>query len=92
MIPIEFSMTIETLRREWRWEIDMQMELIKAIRDKQELPSPRVLTFLSRAGNRDDHAEGCRLQRIHKLEKIPPVYECEKGAGVWARILKGLNT
>lgn len=86
-------MSIERLRTELTEALDLQFELSQALHDKPELPSPRLLHHLGQSGTwPDDSAVGKMLQRKHGLDAIPPVSECESGAGVWWRIRQGLVT
>lgn len=90
--PYENKLSIEELRREVRWLWDSQRMLMSAIRDKADMPPPRVLKDLSSAAKwPDDKDIGRMLQRKYGIEIIPPVSECENGAGVWSRMLAGLN-
>lgn len=88
----ENTLSIEELRREVRWLWDNKRLLMRAIRDKADMPPPRVLKDLDSAAKwPDDNDIGRTLRRKYGLDIIPPVSECEGGAGVWSRILAGLN-
>lgn len=90
--PYENTLSIDELRREVRWLWDSKRLLMNAIRDKSEMPAPRVLKDLSRAAKwPEDNDLGKTLQRHYRLDIIPPVSECEGGAGVWWRIRTGLT-
>lgn len=67
--------------------------LLDALRHLPELPSPMVLTVLSHCGKwPEDWSEGKRIQRERGLEAVPPVTECEIGAGWWHRVIRPVTT
>ncbi len=89
--PYENTLTIEQLRREVRRCWDTERELHEALRAAPELPSPRLLDFLSSGASwPGDWEQGNQMQRDAGLDAIPPVSECERGAGLWFRIRRGL--
>lgn len=64
-------------------------DLLWALRDLPDVPSPRVLLSLSIIGKfPEDWNEGKRIQRERGLEVVPPKTECEIGAGFWHRVIK----
>lgn len=74
---------------ESQYYIDRYYPLLWALRDQPDLPPPLVLHVLSQAGNFSlDWEEGKRIQRERGLEAVPPVTECEVGAGFWHRVIK----
>ncbi len=67
--------------------------LLDALRDLPDLPPPLILTVLSHAAKfPGDWNEGKRIQRERGLEVVPPVTECEMGAGFWHRVIKPVPT
>jgi hypothetical protein len=89
--PVENSYTIDQLRREVRRLWDRENALLKALRSVPEVPPPMVLNWLGQAGRfPEDYHVGNRMQFKLGLDAIPPRTECEMGAGLWARIRKGL--
>lgn len=87
-------LSIAELRRELVDALEFQFGLMAALRDAPELARPFVLHRLSQGATwRDgDHDTGKLLQRKHGLDAVPPVSECESGAGLWWRIRQGLLT
>lgn len=84
---VEYRMGVDELRRELRRAWDDHYELLDALRDLPELPPKRVLHTLSHAARwPEDHTAGKLMQREKGLDAIPPVSECEGGAGVWQRL------
>lgn len=79
---IEDTMGVEELRRELRRAWDIHYGLIDALNNLPEVPEPRVLSALSE-GAKDEGWMGKIMQRRLGLEVIPPVSECERGAGLW---------
>jgi hypothetical protein len=54
------------------------------------VPEPRDLALLMECSiYPDDNAKGKELQRAYGHGVIPPVAECESGAGAWWRITGG---
>jgi hypothetical protein len=83
---------IEELRRMLIDSLEFEFGLIAAIRSQDDMPSGFVLSRLGQAGSwPEDKGLGKLLQRKHGLDVVPPVTECEIGAGVWYRILQGLK-
>jgi hypothetical protein len=81
------SYTVEELRRELAYEIDLRLALIETFRDLPENPSViglRALCELADWGR--DHALGKQIQRERGLAAVPPKSEYEDAAGLWARI------
>lgn len=87
-------LSIEELRRELIDALSLQFGLMAALRDAPQLAPPFVLRRLSQGATwRDgDHDTGKLLQRKYGLDAVPPVSECESGAGLWWRIRQGLKT
>lgn len=84
---VEYRMGVDELRRELRQAWDDHYALLDALRDLPEIPSSRVLHILSHAAKwPEDHNAGKIIQREVGLNAIPPVSECEGGAGVWQRL------
>lgn len=74
-----------------KYYTDRYYPLLFALRDRPVLPSPLVLHCLSQAGDFSlDYDEGKRIQREYGLEAVPPVTECEVGAGFWHRIIQAV--
>ncbi len=64
-------------------------DLLDALRDLPDLPSHSVLSALGHAGKfPGDWDLGKRIQRERGLSAVPPVTECEIGAGFWRRVVK----
>jgi hypothetical protein len=83
----------DQLRRELLLALEFQMELLDAMKNQVELPSPYVLKCLDHGATwPEDKGVGQILQRKHGLDAVPPVSECENGAGLWWRIRQGLKT
>lgn len=69
--------------------VERYYELLHALRDLPEVPSPFVLNMLGSIGTfPEDYNEGKRIQRERGLEVVPPRTECEIGAGWWHRMIK----
>jgi hypothetical protein len=86
-------LSAEDARRELLLALEFQHGLLDAIKNQAELPDPWVLTVLDQAALWPaDKGVGLMLQRKHGLDAVPPVTECENGAGLWWRILQGLKT
>ncbi|MGY0571635.1 hypothetical protein AB8Z38_30310 [Bradyrhizobium sp. LLZ17] len=82
----------DQLRRELQDALDFQYELLDAMKNQVELPSPYVLKCLDHGASwPEDKAIGNMLQPKHGLDVVPPVSECESAAGLWWRILQGLK-
>lgn len=65
-------------------------ELLDALAEWPKLPNPIVLKQLASAGKwAIDNPRGKALQAELGLDVIPPVSECELGAGFWDRITAG---
>jgi len=76
---------------EAQYYIDRYYGLLHALRDLPELPPPLVLKVLSTAADfSKDWEEGKRIQRERGLEAVPPVTECEMGAGFWHRVIQSV--
>lgn len=85
------SLSIEELRRELRYYLDLHYEMLHALRDVPEMAPPFVLLHLGTVAKwPEDSSRGKELQRKLGLDAIPPKSECECGAGLWDRILNGL--
>lgn len=70
---------------------DRYYPLLWALRNRPVLPDPLVLHILSQAGNFSlDIEEGKRIQREYGLDAVPPVTECEIGAGFWHRVIQAV--
>lgn len=68
---------------------DRYYPLLCALRDLPEVPPPIVLKVLSECADfSKDWEQGKRIQRERGLEVVPPVTECEMGAGWWHRVVK----
>ncbi|AXK79976.1 hypothetical protein DW352_05250 [Pseudolabrys taiwanensis] len=81
------SLSLDDLRRELAWEIDLRHALIKTFRDLPENPEPLALRALCELASWDrDHELGKKIQREHGLAAVPPKSEYEDAAGLWARI------
>lgn len=65
--------------------------LIQALHDWPKMPEPMLLKLLGEIGSKhhEDGDRGKRLQTELGLDAIPPVSECEWGAGLWDRITNG---
>jgi hypothetical protein len=65
-------------------------EILDALAEWPKMPSPIVLKQLASAGKwATDSPRGKALQAELGLDAIPPVSECELGAGFWDRITNG---
>lgn len=90
--PYENTLSVEELRRELRYYLDLHYGILHALRDVPEMPSPFVLLHLGTVAKwPEDSNRGKELQRKLGLDVIPPKSECECGAGLWDRILRGLG-
>lgn len=68
---------------------DRYYELLWALRDLPEVPPSGVLKTLGSIGKfPEDYTEGKRIQRERGLDVVPPVTECEIGAGFWHRVIQ----
>jgi hypothetical protein len=76
-----------------QYHVDRYYELLWALRDLPELPSPMVLLSLGTIGTfPGDYNEGKRIQRERGLGAVPPKTECEIGAGFWHRVIQPVPT
>lgn len=87
---IEDAMSVEELRTELRRAWDTQYAFLDALRDLPTMPPPLVLSFLSE-GSGSEGGFGKVLQRSLGLDCIPPVSECERGAGLWNVLRRALR-
>lgn len=84
-------MTVEQLRQEVRDYAGRWIALIDAFDKLPEVPSPALLHVLGDFAKwPSDHERGKEMQRRLRLDAIPPVSECEGGAGVWSVIRAAL--
>lgn len=89
--PYENTLSVEELRRELRRAWDVHYGFMKAIRDAVDMPDPFILKEISYAARHpQDWETGNKIQRELGFERVPPVSECESGAGLWVRIRRGL--
>ena len=64
--------------------------VLEALAGWPKMPDPFVLQIFGQAANgSEDKARGSKLQRELGLSVIPPVAECESGAGFWDRVTNG---
>lgn len=85
------SLSLEELRRELKYSLEVQYGILFALRDNPLIPSPFILLHLGTAAKwPEDSKTGKELQRKLGSEAIPYKSECECGAGLWTRIRKGL--
>ena len=75
---------VDQLRQEVHDFAGRWIELTTAMQELPELPSPELLRALGDFAVWSDHERGKEMQRRYTLEQIPPVSECEGGAGVWS--------
>lgn len=83
-------LSVEQLRAEVHDFAGRWVELTVAMQELPELPSPELLHVLGDFAVWSDHARGKQMQRKYSVEQIPPVSECEGGAGVWAIVRAAL--
>lgn len=87
--PYENTLSVEELRRELRYYLDIHYGILHALRDLPEMPPPFVLLHLGTVAKwPEDSARGKAIQRRLGSEAIPYKSECECGAGLWDRIIK----
>jgi hypothetical protein len=85
------SLSVEDLRRELAFQVDLHLALIKTFRKLPENPEPIALRALADlATSRRDHELGKQIQRERGLDAVPPKFEYEDAAGLWARIRPAL--
>lgn len=85
-------LSADQARRELLHALEFQYELLQAMREQVDLPSPYVLKCLDHGATwPEDKRIGLMIQRKHGLDAVPPISECENGAGLWWRILQGLK-
>lgn len=84
------TMSTDQLRRELVDALEFQFGLLKALRELPEMPPPFVLHMLGSAAKWPEHHNIGKTLQIHRLEVIPPVSECEGGAGLWSIIRAAL--
>jgi hypothetical protein len=85
------NLTIEQLRAEVHDFAGRWIALSDAMRELPDLPRPELLHVLGDFAKwPEDHERGKLMQRTHTLAEIPPVSECEGGAGVWSVIRAAL--
>jgi hypothetical protein len=90
--PYENTLSIDELRRELRYSLDVQYGVLRALREVPEFPKAFVLMHLGSAAKYpEDWKRGKELQSKHGLDVIPPKTECELGAGLWDRIRSALT-
>ena len=83
-------LSVDQLRAEVHDYAGRWIELIEVMRILPEVPSPQMLHVLGDFATRDDHERGKAMQRQFKLDAIPPVSECEGGAGFWSVVRAAL--
>lgn len=87
------SLSVEALRSELRYALEVQYGILFALRDVPEMPSPFVLLHLGTVAKwPEDKDRGKKLQRELGLDAIPPKSECESGAGLWSIIRDAIRT
>lgn len=83
-------LTTDQLKDEVRDYAGRWIALTDAMQTLPELPSPELLHVLGAFADLSDHERGKQMQRTRTLAEIPPVSECEGGAGVWSVIRAAL--
>ncbi len=83
-------LSVDQLRREVHDFAGRWIALTDALRDLPELPSAELLNVLGDFATWEDHERGKLMQRTATLAQIPPVSECEGGAGFWSVIRAAL--
>ena len=85
------AMPINALRDELVWALEQQFALVEALKELPEIAPVPALHLLSEAASwPGDWERGKAMAHEHGIDAIPPVSECENGAGLWARIRAGL--
>lgn len=85
------SYSLDELRTELAWEIDLRLALIDVFRELPEVPSVAALRALCDLSSwRRDHELGKQMQRKYGIAAVPPKSEYEDAAGLWARIRPAL--
>ena len=84
-------LTVEQLRQEVRDYAGRWIALMDAFENLPEVPEPELLHVLGDFAKwPEDHNRGREMQRRLRLDAIPPVSECEGGAGMWSVIRAAL--
>lgn len=84
------KLSVEQLRDELHDFAGRWYELVYALKTLPELPKPELLHVLGDGAVWSDHERGKEMQHTASLEAIPPVSECEGGAGLWSVIRAAL--
>lgn len=85
------SLSVEELRRELIYALEVKYGLFFALRDAPEMPDSLVLLHLGTVAKWPEDAKvGKQRQRELGSDVIPFKTECESGAGLWERIRSGL--
>jgi hypothetical protein len=85
------SMSIEHLRNELVWEMEQKFAMMEAFKELPEVAPVPALHYLNDLSTYPrDWEKGKQMQREHSIEAIPPVSECETGAGLWSIIRAAL--
>lgn len=85
------SMTPEQLRNELTLELERKFALMAAFRELPEVAPVPALYYLSDFASTKDWERGHTLKGKYPLEVIPPVSECETGAGLWVLLREALS-
>ena len=83
-------LSVEQLKNEVHDFAGRWIALQTALRELPELPSAELLHVLGDFARWEDHARGKSIQRRLGLDSVPPVSECEGGAGVWSIIRQAM--
>src|SRR5690348_14630228 len=85
------SVSVDDVRGEVAYYVDLHLALIETFRDLPENPEPIALRALCELASWDrDHALGKQIQRERGTDVVPPKSEYEDAAGLWARIRPAL--
>lgn len=63
--------------------------VLDALKRWPESPEPLVLQIMGNCATGDDKERRMEMQSELGLDAVPPVTECESGAGFWDRITMG---
>lgn len=86
------SLSIDELRSELEYTLQIKYGILHALRDLPEFPEPFILMHLGSIAAKypEDWEKGKELQIKYGLKVIPPKTECELGAGLWFRLIHHL--
>lgn len=80
---------LEEMKNAEAYSRRLMIALRRSFKKWPAMPDPVALKLLPHADSSDDGVRGKSIQREFGLTLVPPVSECEWGAGFWDRITNG---